>query len=213
MKYFILFIYLSTTTILNVSAQGMLPFSRIKIINDSIYFTLTPGNDKWHKLLSIDSIGADAILKYAKDNYGSNKCDYEIECYKYNIIANFGKIFSKISNKMMPVRIGLEYEFDNKAQNGVDVECTAEKYLHCQKSIEENIILSKSNNLFGEITNPLILKGLNKLKSAFGDRFSKKKKELQSNNKTNLRKDIEEIKTEMKNLIKEEENIEKVLNK
>jgi hypothetical protein len=198
---------------IQINAQEILPFSIIKIINDSIYFTLIPGNDKWHKLLSIDSIGSDAILKYSKDNYGLSKCDYEIECYKFNIISNFDKIYSKMQNRIMPARIGLEYEFDNKVQNGVDVECTNEKYKNTQKMIEENIKLSKDNIVITKIGNSL-LKGFNRLKKTFSQIFSEKTKinhnSINKKEEKNLRKDIYEIKIDVKNLIQEEEKIEKV---
>ncbi len=116
----------------------ILPFTSIKMINDDIFFTLSLHRDKWHKLLSIDNVGTDALVKYSKDHYGRNKCDYQIDCYRYNIIANFPEIFSGLQNKKFPVRVGLEYEEDNKIQTGIDVEATNENFKINENSLAEN---------------------------------------------------------------------------
>jgi hypothetical protein len=42
----------------------------------------------------------------------------------------------------VPKTITLEVEYDNKAQNGMDLECTKEKYDLNQEHLERNIKLS-----------------------------------------------------------------------
>lgn len=197
--------------------EEILPFSRIKIINDNIYFTLSSTSKDWHKLLSIDSIGADAIIKFSKDKYGESKCDYQIECFKYNIILNFDKIYSQILNKPFSNFIGLESEYDNKTQNGIDVECTHEKYVNNQKTIEDNIKLSKVNSIPEKIfsTSPIdsfIFKGFNKIKRTFNQIFEKGADNDKSNatSKSNLRNELSEIKQSIEKLENEELKIENV---
>jgi hypothetical protein len=198
--------------IIYVSSIEILPFSRLKINNDQIYFTLSFPSQKWYRLLSIDSFGSDAIIKYSKDNYGINMCDFEIECYKYNIIKNFNKIYSAMQNgKLLSDKIGLEYEFDNQVQNELDVECTKEKYDRNEKMLEENIKLSKVNSLN---IDSLIVKGLNKLKKTFVNYFNDDtvKIEKGSKDEQNLRSEIVEIKNKMKDIKEEEDKIEEVSN-
>jgi hypothetical protein len=120
----------------------ILPFTSIKMNDDKIFFTLSANRDKWHKLLSIDNVGTDAIVKFSKERFGSNKCDYEIECYKYNIIGKFDDVFSLLQNKKFPERVGLEYEEDNKIQNGIDVESTNENFKLNQSHFADNVKLS-----------------------------------------------------------------------
>jgi hypothetical protein len=201
----------------------ILPFSSIKIINnDQIHVTLDLQIKDWHKLLSIDNIGSDAIIKFAKEHFGYEKCDYEIECYKYNIIANFEKVYNLILNtKEMPKRISLEYEFENKKQNGMDVESTKEKYIINQNNIEKNIKESKTvkifklaaqkaNSFFKGIKNSWtnILSGFNHNDKIKGNNDMNSVSEKE--NMSNLRKEIKEIKQEIKKVENEELNIEKV---
>ena len=120
----------------------ILPFTSIKMNDDKILFTLSPSRDKWHKLLSIDNVGTDAIVKFSKERFGSNKCDYEIECYKYNIIGKFDNVYSLLQNKKFPERVGLEYEEDNKIQNGIDVESSNENFKLNESHFADNIKLS-----------------------------------------------------------------------
>lgn len=218
-----LFIFIFLNIIFICYTQRISPFSRIKMLEDDIFFTLGLGPTKesqWHKLLSIESIGADAIVKYAKEHYGINMCDFKIQCYKYNIIVNFDTIFNLMTNKNeFPRRLGLEYELENKIQNGVDVEATYEKFKRNQENLEVNIKLSKSNREKVVINlNKFISKGFNKLKNTFNNLFrdgeeslTKNSTYLDSKSSLNLRKEISEMKNEIKHIEKEEEKIEKNL--
>ena len=88
-----------------INPNNILPFSSIKFVGEDIFITLDANRGKWHKLLSIDNIGYDAIEKYAIEHFGKSKCDYEIECYKYNIIANFPGIYSGMNGgKPFPIK-------------------------------------------------------------------------------------------------------------
>ena len=134
--------YVNTSTNTNSSAK-ILPFTSIKIdAEDQIYITVDKECSKWQKMLSIDNIGSDAIIKESRDHYGNSKCDFGIPCYKYNIIANFEHIYKIIQENPIPKTITLEAEFDNHAQNGMDLECTADKYNINQDHLERNIKLS-----------------------------------------------------------------------
>jgi hypothetical protein len=195
------------------------------MLDDDIYFTLGLGlikESKWHKLLSIESIGSDAIVKFAKEHYGTNMCDYKIECYKYNIIVNFDKVFNLMNKKNeFPKRLGLEYELDNKIQNGVDVEATYERFKRNEDNLEVNIKLSKPEYHQEKVVinlNKFISQGLNKLKKTFNN-FFKEDEEISNKNSTgmnnesslNLRKEISEMKIEIQHIEKEEEKIQKNL--
>lgn len=154
----------------------ILPFTSIKILtSDEIYITLDTKRKNWHKLLSLDSIGYDAIIKFAKDHYGMGSCDYEIECYKYNIIVNFDTIYKRMNDRKLPEKLGIEYAFDNQIQNGVDVESTKEKYDINQKSISDNIGMSKDKKpgfkIFSTYKDNLIFKGLS---NTFNKMFNSK---------------------------------------
>ena len=131
------------------TCAGMLsPFSSIKIVNDNIYVTLDNDRAKWNQLLSIDNYGVDSIVKYAKELYGTNNCDYQISCYKYNIIANFEDVYLKVTGKTLPKHSSIEL-FDNikKKQIGLDVENTNDKFKRTQDNIENNVKTSKSTKL------------------------------------------------------------------
>jgi hypothetical protein len=122
---------------INKSTQ-ILPFTSIKMIDDNVFFTLSSKRDKWLKLLSLDNVGTDALVKFSKDHYGRNKCDYQTECYKFNIISNFPNIFSVFQNKKFPERMGLEYEEDNQIQTGIDIEATNENFKINEKNLADN---------------------------------------------------------------------------
>ena len=166
MKIFLALILLFTF-IYSQTEKRLLPFSRIKMIDDNIYFTLGKTDLEWKKLLSIKSIGSDAIVKFSKDHYGSNNCDYSIECYRYNIIVNFDKVFSLMNNFNLGKYVGLEYEHNSEIQTGIDVECTFDKFKTNEDNIELNIKQSK-----GEIPIKFdyfipLKKGINNLKKKF----------------------------------------------
>lgn len=118
--------------------KRILPFTSIKMKDDQILFTLSTHRDKWHKLLSIDNVGTDAIVKFSKDHFGLNKCDYKIECFKYNLIVNFDYVFSLLENKKFPEHVGLEYEEDNKIQTGIDCESTYENFKINENNLADN---------------------------------------------------------------------------
>jgi len=86
------------------------PFSSIKMQNDDIYVTLDLKRSEWNKLISINNIGSDAIINFSKQHYGLSKCDYELECYKYNILKNFNEVFHLISLKDLGLTVSLEIE-------------------------------------------------------------------------------------------------------
>jgi hypothetical protein len=221
---FFLVLTLSTFSINSNKTQTLqekeiLPFSSIKIEHDNIIITLDTARKEWHKLLSVDNVGSDAIIKFAKDHYGVSKCDFEIECYKYNIIVNFGKVFALLQEKPLPDKIGVEYELNNKKQNGVDVECTKEKYEINKKNIAVNIKFSKNKPLIKPIfpalsgKDSIIFKGINKNKNGLGNVFNDKHKEKNEKEKEgNLRKELSDIKNNIKNIKNDEEEIKKIEN-
>jgi hypothetical protein len=159
--------------------HNILPFTSLKMKEDLIYMTLDKERHEWHKLLSIDNIGYDAIVNFSKQHYGQSKCDYELECYKYNIIANFDQLYQLMQGKPLLNRLGIEFEFENKIQNGIDVESTIEKYEINQKFLADNIKQTKAVklifpelNIFGQN----IFKGLNKMKKVFQNIFDEDSK-------------------------------------
>jgi hypothetical protein len=193
------------------------PFSSIKIVEDSIYFTIDSQREKWHKLFSINNIGVDAIVQYSKKHYGESKCDSEIECYKYNIIASFEDTVQGLMGKKFPPRVGVEYQEDNFMQAGIDLECTEEKYKLNQKYLEQNIKLSKIAKNTNTTIDTLISKGFNKIKKTIGNIFTtdkdpsaEQKSNLYSNLANNIRGEITELKKEIENLEKEEKQIKQV---
>ena len=148
-----LLVMLSLLTI-GVHNEGMiLPFYSIKVLNDNIYVTLDSKREKWEQLLSIDNYGADSIVAFAKKLYGSNNCDYEISCYKYNIISNFEDVYRKVTGKVFPLHSSIElFDIKRNKQNGIDVENTSDKYKTNQNNLEKNIKSSKSSKKEGNIT-------------------------------------------------------------
>lgn len=158
------------------------PFSSIKIVNDNIYITLDNDRAKWDQLLSIDNYGVDSIIKFAKELYGINNCDYKIPCYKYNIIANFEDVYLKVIGKPLPKHSSLElFDSIKKKQIGLDVENTNDKFKRTQDNIENNIKSSKSTKL----------KMLNLLSYTKGMEEGKKEKPINSfmKNKENENKE------------------------
>ena len=143
-----LLVMLSLLTI-GVHNEGMiLPFYSIKVLNDNIYVTLDSKIEKWEQLLSIDNYGADSIVAFAKKLYGSNNCDYEISCYKYNIISNFEDVYRKVTGKVFPLHSSIElFDIKRNKQNGIDVENTSDKYKTNQNNLEKNIKSSKSSKM------------------------------------------------------------------
>jgi hypothetical protein len=87
-----------------------LPFSSINMDKDDIYVSLDLKRLDWSKLLSINNIGSDAIVNFSKKHYGVLKCDYEVECYKYNIIKNFNEVYQLFSGKKLGKTVSLELE-------------------------------------------------------------------------------------------------------
>lgn len=147
--------------------KRLLPFSRIKMIDDNIYFTLGKTDSEWKKLLSIKSIGSDAIVKFSKDHYGINNCDYSIECYRYNVIVNFDKVFTLMNNYELGKNVELEYEHNEDIQTGIDVECTFDKFKTNAENIELNIKQSKGEILIKFDYLVPLKKGINNLKKRF----------------------------------------------
>lgn len=98
--------------IVNVICDGneTLPFSSIKMDKDDVLVSLDLKRSEWSKLLSINNIGSDAISNFSKKHYGLLKCDYEIECYKYNIIKNFNEVYELFSGKKLGRTVSLELE-------------------------------------------------------------------------------------------------------
>ena len=86
------------------------PFSSIKMEDDNIFVTIDLKSSKWSKLLSINNFGSDAIVNYSKEHFGLSKCDFEIECYKFNIIKNFNDVYKLMSNKNLGMTVSLELE-------------------------------------------------------------------------------------------------------
>ena len=86
------------------------PFSSIKMQNGDIFVTIDLKSNEWNKLLSINNIGSDAIVNFAKEHYGVFNCDYEIECYKFNIIKNFNEVYKLMSGKNIGMTVSLELE-------------------------------------------------------------------------------------------------------
>ena len=162
------------------------PFSSIKIVNDNIYVTLDNDRAKWNQLLSIDNYGVDSIVKYAKELYGTNNCDYQISCYKYNIIANFEDVYLKVTGKTLPKHSSIEL-FDNikKKQIGLDVENTNDKFKRTQDNIENNVKSSKSTKL--KMINLLsYTKGIEEEKNEKTMNSFLKKKENENKNKEEI---------------------------
>lgn len=129
--------------------EGMiLPFYSVKVLNDNIYVTLDDKREKWEQLLSIDNYGSDSMIAFAKKIYGNNNCDYEIACYKYNIISNFEDVYRKVTGKVFPLHSSIElFDIKRNKQIGIDVENTNEKYKMNQNNLENNIKSSKSSKM------------------------------------------------------------------
>ena len=77
---------------------------------DDIYVTMDLKRTEWTKLLSINNIGSDAIINFSKQHYGLLKCDFEFECYKYNILKNFMELLQLFSKKDTGLTVSLELE-------------------------------------------------------------------------------------------------------
>ena len=170
----------------------ILPFSTIQMKNEKILISIENDRKNLFYLFSINNIGVDAIVKFSKDRYGLEKCEYEIECFKYNIIVNFEKVYKSMQGENIPIRVGMELKvFDNNKsftdmndqeekfhQNGLDVESSHEKYLLNKKYIQENIEMSKKfcTNNFMKIFNlnyeiPSLIKGM---KNSYNNFFNPK---------------------------------------
>jgi len=120
--------------------KSIFPFTSIKVVNDDIFFTLDKKRSEWHKLLSIDNIGADVFIRKAKEDFGELNCDYEIQCYKYNLIVNFEKVYFIVSNQKIPEHVSIEYLENNvKKQTGIDIESSQEKFKIYKSSKVRNI--------------------------------------------------------------------------
>lgn len=122
--------------------NNILPFTSIKINNDEIFFTKTSDRTNWYKLLSINNIREDVFIKKAKNAFGEKSCNFEIECYKYNLILNFPSLFKLVSGISLPKLVDVEYslgEKEDNSQRGVKFECTSDNYKINEKYKEENI--------------------------------------------------------------------------
>lgn len=169
-----------------ICGEMLSPFSSIKIVNDNIYVTFDNDRAKWNQLLSIDNYGVDSIVKFAKELYGTNNCDYQISCYKYNIIANFEDVYLKVTGKTLPKHSSIEL-FDNikKKQIGLDVENTNDKFKRTQDNIENNVKSSKSTKL--KMINLLsYTKGIEEEKNEKTMNSFLKKKENENKNKEEI---------------------------
>ena len=122
-----------------------LPFTSVKMIEDDIFFTLDKDRSNWHRLLSIDNVGADVYIHKAKEEFGLLNCDGEIQCYKYNIIVNFEKVYSIVNKVNIPDHVSVEYMEKNVTkQTGIDIESTNDKLLLYKTFIDQNIKDSKT---------------------------------------------------------------------
>jgi len=125
---------------INTKEVHVFPFTSIKIIDNNIFFTLDNVRSDWHRLLSIDNIGADVFIRKAKENFGLLNCDYEIACYKYNLITDFEKVYEISTKEKLPLHVSVEYMEKNvKKQTGIDIESTSEKYTLYKSFKEQNI--------------------------------------------------------------------------
>lgn len=124
------------------------PFSAVKILRNTIYISFDDKKPStWHTLLSLNNIGADALMNFAKTHYGERFCDYKIECYKFHIIKHIYKVYKDFQNEELPDHVPVELSEASVNQNGMDVENTHEKYLLNKKNFVENIGLSKNRNI------------------------------------------------------------------
>jgi hypothetical protein len=202
----------------NNETAKMLPFSSIKMKDDEIWVSLDPKRETWHKLLSINSVGSDALVNFSRTHYGELPCDYEIECYKYNIIVNFQQVYQKLNESPLPKWVPMEFAEDGEEsvayQNGMDVESTEEKYKINEQFVAENIKLSKNNTkIFVGVGNSLF-KGLkDSIQSIFGTDNSINDGFMNVNmpeNSQEIKKEITEMKKEIAQMEKQELEIEKV---
>jgi hypothetical protein len=206
--------YVLCLILLTAVGSKILPFSSIKMKNDDIYVSIDPKREKWHQLLSINSIGSDAIVSTSKTNYGTLNCDGEIECYKFNIIVNFEEVYKRLSNKDIPKWVPMEFhESDSAYQNGMDVESTETKYEINKKNADENIKLSKGNKIFTGPTNSLFKGIADKINKIFNPEDYKNVNFLNTNLPENseIKKEIKNMKNEIEAIEKQELEIEKVI--
>jgi hypothetical protein len=192
-----------------------LPFSSIKMKADEIHVSLDESRSKWHKLLSVNSVGSDAIVNFSKTHYGASKCDYETECYRYNIIVNFDEVYKKLNNEDLPKWVPMELEESSEIeyQNGMDVESTELKYEINQKNIADNIRLTKGGNkIFSGPENTLFKNLANSINSIFNPENGSGDSFLNSNlpESTEIKKQISNMKKEIEAIEKQELEIEKV---
>lgn len=110
MKLFLILFQLLLLVVVNCNPPELSPFSSIKMIGDDVFVSLDLKRAEWSKLLSINSIGTDAIVNFSKQHYGEMKCDMEIACYKYNIIKNFNEVYKLFNNKDLGSTVSLELE-------------------------------------------------------------------------------------------------------
>jgi hypothetical protein len=104
------FLFLAVTVLISCEDKEISPFSSLRMKNDEILVSLDLKRAEWSKLLSINSIGSDAIVNFSKQHYGQLKCDYEFECYKYNILKNFGEVYRLFNSKDLGSTVSLELE-------------------------------------------------------------------------------------------------------
>lgn len=120
-------------------------FSSVKIYGDKIFVTIDKLMLDSYVLLSIDSIGSDVLLAFAKKHFGYNMCDERIECYKYNLIKHIECVYKLFANKDLPEKLSVELSKNGK-QIGLDIELTSDKYELNEKSFVNNINSSKKES-------------------------------------------------------------------
>lgn len=184
----------------NLQKEDLFPFTSVKIdTEDNIYATLDHKRDKWNRVLSVDNLGSDAIVNFCKEHYGLNNCDYEIECYKYHIVANFDKVYTQMTGKKFKNSIPVELEYDNKRQNGMDILCSSDNFNIYQKNIPANMKLSNTR----QSGKNFLTKGINKLKRSFSMIFednSRNEGKILLNKLEDLDKEINQIVNQEKNV-------------
>lgn len=117
------------------------PFTSLKFDFSNILVTLEPDCKVWHRLLSVNKIGTDAIVNFARQRYGSQNCDQQIPCFKYHIIEDFPKVYKEFQNEQLSSQVELEI-FD-KGEKKITTEATTEKMQINIKNFQNNIKSSK----------------------------------------------------------------------
>lgn len=128
-------------TVQSTNPSSISPFTSLKFDWGNIIVTLEPDRKVWHRLLSVNKIGTDAIINFARQRYGSQNCDQQIPCFKYHIIEDFPKVFMEFQNEPILTKVELEV-FDN-GEKKVTTDATPEKMEIYRKNFKDNVKLSK----------------------------------------------------------------------